>query len=149
MRRDGRVGLEVHRYLEGRADQPLTALAFTSEIARLATKIDVGSVVYSASSALAPAFARHQIETQIPYEPVQSAKTLLCCADFAEAVTSARLVVNDTILDGQIAGAQRRFVGDGGAWKWAISASHITGVVASTYAVSWAARGIGQVQIFV
>ena len=154
MRKDGRVGVEVHRHLEGRKDIPLAADDFVREVAKLCARVTVSNIVYTASSALAPAFARHSVETQLPYEAVSSIKALLACADFAEAVTSKRLAHDDPYLDAQIAGAQRRFIGAEGSWRWVIGGStsgipQSTGVIAATYAVSWAARNAGTAQVFI
>jgi hypothetical protein len=154
MRKDGRVGVEVHRHLEGRKDVPLTAIDFVREVEKLCARVTVSNIIYNASSALAPAFARHQVESQLPYEAVSSIKTLLACTDFAEAVTSKRIAHDDPYLDAQIAGAQRRFVGAEGSWRWVIGGSssgipQSTGVIAATYAVSWAARNAGTAQVFI
>lgn len=149
MRTDGLVGVEVHRHLEARPDTPLTADDFVREIVKVAAKVRVVSIPYSSTSALTPAFVRAQMETQLPFEAVGAPKTQLACMDFAEAVIARRMVHDDPVLDAQISGAQRRFVGSEGSWRWSISGTNpVTAVIAMTYAVSWAAKYGGQAQIF-
>jgi hypothetical protein len=148
MRKDGRVGTEVHRHLLARPDKPLTAADFTREVAALALKIKLDAVVYSASSALAPAFERHAVETSIPYQAITATKNIMACADFAEAVSSKRLAHDDPYLDSQVALAQRRFIGNEGAWRWTISNAPITGVIGATLSVAIAAKRMAPVQVF-
>jgi hypothetical protein len=151
LRKDGRVGTEVHRHLLARPDKPLTAPDFTREIAALVTRIGkpkVEAIVYSVSSALAPAFERHSVEASLPYQAIQPGRMLMACADFAEAVTARRIAHDDPFLDSQIASAQRRFIGSDGAWRWTISGVPITGVVAATMGVAIAAKSSKGVQVF-
>jgi hypothetical protein len=148
MRKDMRVGVEVHRHLLSRPDVPLSAEDFTREVAALAKRIKVDAIVYSASSPLAPAFERHAVESGLPYQSMPASKVLMACADFAEAVTSRRIAHDNAFLDSQIATVQRRFVGTDGAWRWTISKSPVTGVVAATFAVAIAAKSFAPVQVF-
>jgi hypothetical protein len=148
LRKDGKVGVEVHRQLLARTDQPLTAPDFTREVALIASKIKVDAIVYSASSALAPAFERHAAESNLPYQSIAATKNIMACADFAEAVTARRLAHDDPFLDSQVASAQRRFIGSDGAWRWTISGVPITGVVGATLAVAIAAKSVAPVQVF-
>lgn len=149
MRKDGRVGVEVHRHLLGRQDVPLTANDVLVEVHKVAARVKVDAIVYPASSALAPAFERNAVESGLPYQALQGPRQAQACADFAEAVTSGRLAHDDPYLDSQIAVAQRRFIGQEGAWRWAISGSPSTGTVAATLASMVAARGAKPVQIFI
>jgi hypothetical protein len=148
MRKDGKVGLEVHRHLLARTEVPLAASDFTREVAAIAAKVRVDAIVYSASSALAPAFERHAVESMLPYQSLPATKVLMACSDFAEAVTSQRLAHDDPFLDSQIAGAQRRFIGTDGAWRWTISNAPVTGVVAATFGTAIAAKSFHPVQVF-
>ena len=148
MRKDGRVGVEMHRHLSARPDRPLQAEDFTREVAAIAKRVRVEAIVYSASSALAPAFERHAVETALPYQSLSAARFIMACADFAEAVSSRRLAHDDAYIDSQIALAQRRFVGSDGAWRWTISKVPITGTVAATIAVAVAAKLDSPVQVF-
>ena len=148
LRKDGRVGIEVHRHLQGRTERPLTAPDFTREVAAIAAKVKVDAIVYSASSALAPAFERHAAETQLPYQSISATKNIMACADFAEAVTAKRIAHDDPFLDSQVASAQRRFIGTDGAWRWTISGVPITGVVGATLSVAIAAKSPAPVQVF-
>ena len=148
LRKDGRVGTEVHRHLLARPDRPLTALDFTREVAAIAAKVKVDAIVYSASSALAPAFERHSAESGLPYQSIAATKFIMACADFAEAVTAQRLAHDDPFLDSQIALAQRRFIGTEGAWRWTISNAPITGVIGATLSVAIAAKTAKPIQIF-
>jgi len=148
-RTDGRIGVEVHRHLEQRKELPLSASDVMVEIAKIASKVKVDAIVYPASSALAPAFERHAVESGLPYKALQGPKQAQACADFAEAVTSGRLAHDDPYLDSQIAGAQRRFIGTEGAWRWAISGSPATGTIAATLASMVAASAAAPVQIFI
>lgn len=148
LRRDGRVGVEVHRHLQARPETPLTAFDFTREVAAIAKKVPLDAIVYAASSALAPAFERHAAETQLPYQSIAGTKVTMACADFAEAVTSKRLAHDDPFLDSQVASAQRRFIGSDGAWRWTISSTPITGVVGATLSVAIAAKTVSPVQVF-
>jgi hypothetical protein len=149
LRTDGKVGIEVHRHLVGRAGAPLTASQFTEQVENLVAKLTVKSIAYPASSALAPALERHKAQKSLPYVPVNGTKMQAMCEDFAEAVIAGRLVHNDPYLDTQISKAQRRFIGSDGSWKWAISQTPINGVVASTMATSIAASESGAAQVFV
>lgn len=148
LRKDGRVGVEVHRHLQARPERPLTAPDFVREVKAIADKVKVDAIVYSASSALAPAFERHAAESQLPYKSIAAAKMLMACADFAEAVTAKRIAHDDPFLDSQIATAQRRFVGSDGAWRWTISVSPITAVIGATLSVAVAAKSVTPVQVF-
>lgn len=147
-RSDGRVGVEVHRHLLARPSVPLDARDFTNEIAALAKRVRVDAIVYSASSALAPAFERHAVEANLPYQAIPATKFLMACADFAEAVSSARLAHDDPFLDAQVAAAQRRFIGSDGAWRWTISNAPITAVVGATIGTAIAAKPVYPVQVF-
>lgn len=149
LRGDGKVGVEVHRHLEGRAGAPLAASQFTEQIDNLAAKLKVQSIGYSASSALAPALERHKALTNLPYVAVNGAKMNGYCEDFAESVLSRRLVHNDPYLDSQVAKAQRRYVGNDGGWRWAISQGAINGLISATIATSIAARESSPVQVFI
>jgi phage terminase large subunit-like protein len=148
MRKDGKVGVEVHRHLLSRTDVPLKASDFTREIATIAKKVRVDAIVYSASSALAPAFERHAVESMLPYTSIPATRLLMACSDFAEAVTSRRVAHDDPFLDTQIATAQRRFVGSDGAWRWTISKTPVTAVMSATMGVAVAAKSFHPVQVF-
>jgi len=148
LRKDGRVGVEVHRHLLARTERPLTAPDFTREVAAIASKYKIDAIVYSASSALAPAFERHATETGLPYLSISASRNIMACADFAEAVTAKRIAHDDPFLDSQVASAQRRFIGSEGAWRWTISGTPITGVVGMTMSVAIAAKSVVPVQVF-
>lgn len=148
LRRDGKVGIEVHRHLEAHGGA-LTAAHFVEQAVNLAGKLPLEAIAYSASSALAPALERHKVQSQLPYVAVSSTDMQKACEDFAEAVISNRLVHGDPYLDSQIAKAQRRFVGSDGAWRWAISQTPINGVVAMTMASALAAKQSAPVQVFI
>jgi hypothetical protein len=148
MRKDGKVGVEVHRHLLARTEVPLQARDFTREISQIAAKWRIDAIVYSASSPLAPAFERHAVESMLPYQSIPATKLLMACSDFAEAVTSQRIAHDDPFLDSQIASAQRRFIGSDGAWRWTISKSPITGVVGATLGVAIAAKSFHPIQVF-
>jgi len=148
-RNDGRIGIEVHRHLLERNSVPLSADDFTSEIAKLAQKIKVDAIVYTASSPLAPAFERHGVEYALPYVAVNAVRNVMACADFSEAVISKRIAHNDPFLDSQVASAQRRFVGTDGAWRWTISNAPITAVVGATLGVAYAAKNASPIQVFI
>ena len=106
------------------------------------------AIVYNASSALAPAFERHAVESQLPYQSIAATKNIMACTDFAEAVTSKRIAHDDPFLDSQIALAQRRFIGTDGAWRWTISNAPITGVIGATLSVAIAAKSVSPIQVF-
>lgn len=148
LRSDGRVGVEVHRHLKDRAGATLSAAQFTEQIDNLAAKLRVVSIVYSQSSALAPALERHRVHTHLPYAPINGVKMQGNCEDFAEAVIAGRLAHDDPYLDSQVAQAQRRYIGSDGAWRWAISQTPINGVVAMTMATAAAANAKSPVQLF-
>jgi hypothetical protein len=148
LRKDGRIGVEVHRHLLGRTEHPLTAPDFTREVATIAAKVKVDAIVYNASSALAPAFERHATESGLPYQSIAATKNIMACMDFAEAVSARRLAHDDPYLDSQIASAQRRFIGSDGAWRWTISAAPITAVIGATLSVAIAAKSVKGVQVF-
>jgi hypothetical protein len=148
LRNDGKVGVEVHRYLQSRSDVSLTAYDFVAEVTKVAARVKVDAIVYTASSPLAPAFERHAVESGLPYQSMGAMKLLMACGDFAEAVISRRIAHDDPYIDSQIAGAQRRFVGTDGAWRWTISKKPATGVMATTLAVSIAAKAVRPIQVF-
>lgn len=150
LRKDGRVGVEIHKHFEGTASAPITGDMVTKVISAFAEKYAVSHIAYPASSALAPSFARHTALTGLPYLALAAVGIPPACADFAEAVGSKRLAHDDPLLDGQMAWAARRFVGREGAWRWAVTASAgpITAVIAATLASSVAARVSARVQVF-
>ena len=147
-RDDERVGVEVHRYLQARPDLPLTAEDFAQEIIKLAAKITIEHVVYTAQSPLAPAMERIAVSHSLPCEAVTITKNMSSCHDFAEAVIAKRIAHDDAHLDSQIAGAQRRFIGNDGSWRWAISVVPCTSVIGATLAITYAAKALAPVQIF-
>ena len=147
-RGDGAVGVEVHRFLQSRPDTPLTAEDFTRVVIDFARRYKVENIVYSYSSALAPAMERIAVQESLPCQSVNNAKMMLACHDFAESVMSKRIAHDDPHLDSQIAMAQRRFVGTEGSWRWAISVVPVTSVVGATLATSFAAKAIAPVQLF-
>ena len=148
-RNDDRVGVEVHRYLHARPDLPLTAEDFAQEVITLATKLNrVEHVVYTAQSPLAPAMERIAVSHSLPCESVTITRNMIACHDFAESVIAKRIAHDDSHLDSQIAGAQRRFIGNDGSWRWAISTVPCTSVVGATLATSYAAKAIAPVQLF-
>jgi hypothetical protein len=149
MRRDGRVGVEVHRHLNSRPNLPLRAQDFVTEIEKINDRVDVQAIVYNLSSVLAPGFERHKTITGLPYQAISSQQNVVACVDFAEAVTSKRIAHNDPFLDGQMSKAQRRMIGGDGAWRWAISKTPITGIIAATLAAHTAARATKPIQLFV
>jgi len=146
---DGLVGVEVHRFLQSRPETPLTADTFIQEVGRLAERMRVEQVVYSASSALSAAMERFAISSGVPCVAVNSNRMMMACHDFAESVVSVRIAHDDPHLDSQIAGAQRRFIGSDGGWRWAITASPVTSVVGATLAAMYAMKGVSPVQVFV
>jgi hypothetical protein len=148
-RSDGLVGVEVHRYLQSRPETPLKAEAFTTEIARLAAKYRIEEVVYAASSALAPMLERFGVERGVTCTAVSAIRNMMACHDFAEAVLNQRIAHDDPHLDSQVAAAQRRFVGQEGQWRWTISGTPITSVVAATFATMYAMKAMAPIQVFV
>jgi len=151
MRKDGKVGVEVHRHLLSRPSVPLYASDFTREIAAIVKRVGRGkldAIVYNASSALAPAFERHAVEAMLPYQAINASKMLMACADFAEGVIAERVAHDDPFLDSQIAIAQRRFLGSDGSWRWTISGTPITGVMCATMSVAISAKAFHPVQVF-
>lgn len=149
LRKDGKVGVEVHRHLEARPGTQLNASHFIEQVDNLVSKLPVEMTIYSASSALAPSIERHGAQKNLVTKSIPATQMQMACEDFAEAVIANRLVHNDSYLDSQVAKAQRRFIGSDGAWRWSISQSPINGVVAMTMAVAMAAKASGPVQIYV
>jgi hypothetical protein len=147
-RSDDRVGVEVHRFLQARPDLPLRAEDFTNEVVKLASKLRVEHVVYAAQSPLAPAMERVSVSASLPCEAVNASRNMAACHDFAEAVIAKRIAHDDAIFDSQIAGAQRRFIGSDGSWRWAISVVPVTAVVGMTFATMYAAKTLSPVQVF-
>jgi len=148
-RSDGMVGVEVHRYLQSRPSATLTAESFTRELATLVAKLRIEQIVYSATSALAPAMERFTIVSGVPCIAVSTGRTMVACHDFAESVASKRIAHDDPHLDSQVATAQRRFIGSDGSWRWTISNTPITSVVGATYATMFAMKAVSPVQVFV
>lgn len=147
-RRDERVGVEVHRYLQARPDVPLTADAFMRECDKLVSKLRVEQIVYANSNALAAAMERYSIMKQVPVVAVTSSRNMVACHDFAEAVMHGRIAHDDPHLDAQVASAQRRFIGKDGQWRWSISQAPITSVVGMTLATMYAMKAVMPLQLF-
>jgi hypothetical protein len=148
-RSDARIGVVIHRHLLARPDRPLVADDFTQEVVRLCAKYKVDSVVYTASSALALAMERLGIERSLPMQTVPATQVILACHDFAEAVASRRVAHDDPHLDSELLGAQRRFVGKDGGWRWSISPNPVTSLMATTLAVAVASQSLVPVQVFI
>jgi hypothetical protein len=148
MRADGKVGVEVHKYLKART-MPLAAEDFIREIKLLTEKIEVEHIVYPQSSALLPALQKYGLEHSMPIESVPIPKIVQACHDFAEAVMSRRVAHDDPFLDSEIAIAQRRFVGVDGGWRWMITPNAVTSVISSTLAVAYADKATMPVQVFI
>jgi hypothetical protein len=149
MRKDGRVGVEVHRHLVARPNVPLSADDFIREIVSIASKFQIENIVYSASSALTPALEKLGVERGLPCIAVPSTQMVMACHDFAEAVTSHRVAHDDPFLDSEVNSAQRRFVGSDGGWRWVITGKPATSVVASTIAVAYADKAVAPLQVFI
>lgn len=148
-RSDGKVGVEVHRYIQSRPETPVTADYFTQELTRLSARLRVEKIVYVATSPLAAAMERFAILSGIMCEAIQSSKVMAACQDFAESVISQRIAHDDPHLDSQMSGAQRRFVGTDGAWRWTISNVPCTSVVGATLSTVYAMRAVSPVQVFI
>ena len=149
-RPDGKVAVEIHRHLSGTPAHPIAAAQLETIVSNFASEYPVAKIVYQYDSVLAPAFAREAAIRSLPYETMNSTDVLRACSDLAEGVAARRIVHNDPLLDSEIASASRRMVGVEGQWRWSITASTgpITAVIASTLALSLAARAEPQVQIF-
>lgn len=147
---DGRVGVELHRMFDGTPTKQIRGSDVAKVIGDFAAKHEVKNIVYPASSAIAGALARHEALTGLPYMVLAAAGIPPACADFAEAVGSRRLAHDDPVLDEQMAYAQRRFIGNEGGWRWAVTASPgpITAVQSATLASSVAARVPTRAQVF-
>ena len=148
-RKDDRVGVEVHRYFQSRPNIPLSADVFLQECDRLAQKFNIEQIVYATSSALAPMMERYKVMRQIECTPITSVRNMMACHDFAEAVLHGRIAHDDPHLDSQVGMAQRRFIGQDGQWRWTISLTPITSVVATTFATMYAMKALAPVQVFV
>lgn len=149
MRSDGRVGVVVHRYLQSRPETPLIASEFTQEVLRLAQKYTVDRILYTQSSALVFAMERLRVEHMLEVEAVSSVKLMQACSDFAEAVIAKRVAHNDSHLDSQVIGGQRRFIGTDGGWRWTISDHPVTTLIAATIAVGYASKMSIPAQVFI
>lgn len=147
-RSDGRVGVVVHRRLEAATASSLRADYFIAEIRRLCERLDVQSILYLHSSALAPSLERDAVISGLPYESVPSTRMIKACHDLAEAVSSKRVAHDDPYLDSQVAGGNRRFVGSEGGWRWITSVVPMNGLVAATLAVSFAPKPLAPAQVF-
>jgi hypothetical protein len=150
LRKDGKVGVEIHRHFEGTAARPVTGDEIIRSLSAFAEKYRVSDIAYPAASALAPILARHGAQTSLPYRDIPATQIPGMCADYAEAVGSKRLAHDDPLLDMQQAWAARRYVGKEGAWRWAVSASAgpITSVVAATLATALAQKVAHRAQVF-
>lgn len=148
-RKDDRVGIEVHRYLQSRPMIPLSADVFMQECDRLIGRLNVEQIVYANSSALAPMMERYAVMRQIKCEALTGVRNMMACHDFAEAVLNKRIAHDDPHLDSQVALAQRRFVGKEGQWRWTIALTPITSVVGATFASMYAMKAVMPVQVFI
>jgi len=148
VRPDGRVGVELYRHLTGTPANQITGGQIETLVSNF--KGPIKSVLYPASSALAPALVRAEMKSGLPYEALQGPDMVRACADLSEGIGARRIVHNDPFLDAEIAGANRRMVGNDGGWRWSITTSQtpITSVVAVTLAFSGASRVPRSVQIF-
>lgn len=148
VRQDGRVGVEIYRHISGTASDPITGTHIETLVSNF--RGEIKSIMYPATSALAPALVRAQMKSQLPFEPLQSPDMVRACQDLAEGVGARRIVHNDPFLDAEISGAERRMIGKDGGWRWSITASQtpITSVVAATLAFSGASRAPRAPQFF-
>jgi phage terminase large subunit-like protein len=147
-RMDGRIGVEVHSFLQSRPNYALKADDFVREIIEFSKRFRIDKVVYSVTSPLAAGMERMSVANSIPVEAVTGTRNMVACHDFAEAVMARRIAHDDPHLDSQIALAQRRFVGGDGSWRWAISTAAITSVVGATFATMFAAKPISPTQVW-
>jgi hypothetical protein len=147
-RTDGKIGVELYRHLSATPSAPIIG----SQIETLVSNFGgtLSAILYPASSALAPALARAEARGQLPYEALAGPDIVRACQDFAEGIGARRIVHSDPFLDAEISGANRRMIGNDGAWRWSITTSQtpITSVVAATLAFSGASRVPRAVQIF-
>jgi hypothetical protein len=135
MRPDGRVGVEVFRDVRGSEADPVTAARVIAAVEDFPDEISV--IAFDTVSGAAPAFARHADESGLPWDGLKAGAMVDACMDVDELIRSARVAVDDPLLDAQIPLAARRPVGHEGAFRLSRAASlgPIDAVLAMTLAV--------------
>ena len=147
LRTDGRVGVEVHRYLKPTLSNQLAANDFIMELRNLCERLNVSKILYRHNSAMGPALERFATEG---HEVKHVPRTVLAaaCNDFAEAVISQRMVHDNAYLDTQVAMGKRRTIGAGESWVWTLGDEPACGLIAMSMGVHDAAKQAQEPQIF-
>lgn len=147
VRQDGRIGAEVYRDMRA-DDGPITAETVLAEIARFPDPLV--AISYDQVSAAAGAFRRSAQDTGAPWHEMKPTECVAACMDVAEMIQSAKLAVDDPLLDAQIATVGRRDIGSEGAFRFSRQSSlgPIDAVNALTYAAHAIATQAPPPQIF-
>jgi hypothetical protein len=135
IRPDGRVGVEIYRDIRNGA---ITADRLIAECH--AFPEPVVTVAYDQVSGAAPSFRRDATETGFPWDELKPAAVVAACMDVTEMIQSARLAVDDPLIDTQIALAARRNVGQDGAFRF--SRRESLGPIDAVMAMTFAAHAI-------
>jgi hypothetical protein len=148
VRDDGRIGVEVYRDIRGTPDKPVTARAIIEAVDAFPDPLTV--IAFDMASGAAPEFRRHAEETGQPWDELKPAAVVSACMDTTEMVQSGRLVIDDPLMDAQIAGAGRRNVGQDGAFRYSVH--HSLGPIDAVLSMCFAAHAIAYkpppVQVF-
>jgi hypothetical protein len=132
IRHDGRVGVELYRDLRDR----LTAERIIAEVR--AFPDPVVSVGYEGINPALASFRRDAEMSGVPWVELKPQDVMRACMDVAEMVQSAKLAVDDPLLDAQIAWTARRPVGPDGGFRFSRgdSGGPIDAVMAMTFAAN-------------
>jgi hypothetical protein len=138
VRDDGRVAVELYRDLR----DGLTAERIIAEVK--AFPDPVVSVVYEGISGGLASFRRDAEMSGIPWVELKPHDVMRACMDVTEMIQSAKLAVDDPLLDAQIAWTARRPVGPDGGFRF--SRSESAGPIDAVMAMTFAANAIQATQ---
>jgi hypothetical protein len=137
VRQDDRIGCEVYRDVRATDKEPISAAQLISLVENFPDIDKVSSIVYDSVSGAAAAFERHAQDSGLPWEEQKPHQVVAACMDVTEMILSARLAVDDPLLDAQIPMTARRPVGQEGGFRFSrhVSPGPIDAVMAMTLAV--------------
>jgi hypothetical protein len=134
IRADDRVGVEVYRDLRATEAEPITADRLVAEVAAFPDPVEV--IAYDSISGATPRFRRDREETGRPWDELTPGMVVDACVDVSDMIRSARLGVDDPLVDAQVGMTARRSIGSEGAFRFSRqdSAGPIDAVMAMTFA---------------
>ena len=135
LRPDGRVGVEVWKYLDG----GVTAEALIALVDSFPDP--VRAVVYDSVSGAAAAFSRHAVEVWgVDWQALKPSEMVAASMDVTELIQSGRLAHDDPRLDAEMPRVGRRPVGSEGGFRFSRQAS--SGPIPAFMSMTLAAHGM-------